>query len=656
MRRTGPALALLLLVGCATTAPPPAGPPQRRDGALLSEGLPELPAALVADVARYQERGSATFLDWTADGALLVALRDGTASRLHLVAAPGAAPQPLADADAPVDDARWNPDPARPGLIFVRDADGDERFQLHHYDARRATLRMLGAGGSRDSDPLWSNRGDRYAFSSNRRDGINTEVWIGALDGAEPALALRSAGAWRALDWRGDDGALLVQELVSVGESRLYLLELASGALRQLLPSERPVAYGEAAFAPDDRGLLFVADDGGEFRALRHLDLASGALRTLSGPLPWDVEGFRLSPDGRWLAWSANQDGASRLHLHDLRADRAHPGPTLPEGAITGFGFSRDSRQLGLSLATGAAPSDAWSWSLAGGALRRWTASRLAGVAPALLVAPRTVRYPTFDAIDGAPRQIPALVYAPPGAGPAPVLVLLHGGPEAQSRPSYSGLVQYLVAELGCAVVLPNVRGSTGYGRGFVALDDRQRREDAVADVGALLAWLATQPGFDAARVAVAGGSYGGYLALAALARYPERLVGGVDVAGITDFVSFLVNTELGRRAQRREEYGDERDPFMRAILERISPLRHAQRIVDPVLVVQGRNDPRVPVGESAALVTKLRARGGTVWYLLADDEGHGFRKPANVAVQNAATVAFLREAFGLSDAATTPR
>jgi dipeptidyl aminopeptidase/acylaminoacyl peptidase len=224
------------------------------------------------------------------------------------------------------------------------------------------------------------------------------------------------------------------------------------------------------------------------------------------------------------------------------------------------------------------------------------------------------------------------------------VVIDIHGGPEAQYRPGWDPFIQFLVNELGYTVIGPNVRGSTGFGKTFMALDNGTLREDAVRDIGSLLVWIGVQPAFDHERVSVMGGSYGGYMTLAALISYGERLKGGIDVFGISNFVTFLRNTSGYRRDLRRAEYGDERDNNMRVFLDRISPLTNAKRIKRPLLVVAGLNDPRVPASESEQLVWQVRAAGGEVWYLAAKDEGHGFRKKANRDVYLQTAASFLEK------------
>jgi dipeptidyl aminopeptidase/acylaminoacyl peptidase len=302
----------------------------------------------------------------------------------------------------------------------------------------------------------------------------------------------------------------------------------------------------------------------------------------------------------------------------------------LPAGIVSGLRFDRTGGRLGMTIESAQSPRDVWVLDLARGEAARWTASERGPIDPAKLVPAELVRYPTWDRAQGAARRIPAFVYRPRGPGPHPVVIDIHGGPEGQSRPGYSAWTQYLVNEMGYAVVQPNVRGSTGYGRSFTMLDNGRLREDSVRDIGALLAWIAAQPDLDRERVVVSGGSYGGYMVLASMVAFGDRLRGGIDIVGISNFVTFLTNTAAYRRDLRRVEYGDERDPSMRAFLQRISPLTRADAIRKPLLVVQGLNDPRVPASESEQMVARVRANGTEVWYVAARDEGHGFRKKSN--------------------------
>jgi len=388
---------------------------------------------------------------------------------------------------------------------------------------------------------------------------------------------------------------------------------------------------------------LYISTRFGEVNQLAYRAWNDPAPRLLTADIPWNVDGAALSDDRRRMAFTVNEDGWNTLYLLDTRSLRFRKVEGLPKGLVGSMRFSPDGRRLALTLNTARTPSDAHVLELGRGALRygelvRWTESEVGGLDTARFVEPELIRYPTLDG-----RDIPAFVYQPEGKGPWPVLVYIHGGPEGQYRPGFSGTFQMWVSKLGVAVVAPNVRGSNGYGRDYVNLDNGYQREDSVKDIGALLDWIATRPDLDASRVAVYGGSYGGYMVLACATHYSARLRAAIDLVGISNFVTFLENTQPYRQDLRRVEYGDERDPRMRAFLERISPNNHVQKITIPMLVVQGQNDPRVPVTESEQIVKALRAGGKAVWYMNALNEGHGYRKKENRDVMDQAVVMFLR-------------
>jgi dipeptidyl aminopeptidase/acylaminoacyl peptidase len=381
-----------------------------------------------------------------------------------------------------------------------------------------------------------------------------------------------------------------------------------------------------------------------EFQTLRFHDPRAGAPTLLSGDIAWDVRDVRVADDGRHLAFVTNEDGIGRLHVLALPGHAPVALPELPVGTIGGMDFSPDGGKLALTLNTATSPSDVYVIDLAASALVRWTRSEVGGLDPDTFVAPTLVRYPTFDEVDGERRTIPAFYYRPksvPAGGKLPVVIQIHGGPESQALPVFNPTAQYLASEMGVALLVPNVRGSRGYGKTWLGLDNADKREDSVKDIGALLDWIARQPGLDAGRVGVMGGSYGGYMVLASMMRYPERIRAGIDVVGISHFGTFLKNTEAYRSDLRRAEYGDERDPEMRAVFDRISPLNHAGRITAPLFVAQGRNDPRVPYTEAEQIVGAVRANGQPVWYLLFKDEGHGFAKKANSDYFGAAAMLF---------------
>lgn len=599
-------------------------------GTLVLDGVPPHSPRVADSLGGWLAGRGASFRDFLPDGSLLVTTRFGDIEQVHRVRAPQAAREQLTFESDPVTGVIANPAAGTPGFVFARDRGGNENAQLYWWDERARTSRLLTDGRSRHGGAVWSHDGRRLAFHGNGRDGNRQDVYVvEPLAGTPPRLLLASQGqTWQPLDWSADGQRLLLLDYVSVTEARLAIVHVDTGVLTPL-PLPRS-AIGGARFAADGRGVWLAADLGGEFQQLRYFDLDAGRISTLGGQPDWDIEEFEVSTDGRWIAYVANVDGESRLFLHDLGAAQTRAIDTLPRGLIGGLRFDATGTRLGMTLESSRAPRDAWVYDLASDRATRWTESEIGPIDRDRLVEASLIRYPTWDRVGREPRRIPAWLHRPTGPGPHPVVIDIHGGPEGQSRPGFNPFLQYLVNELGYAVIQPNVRGSVGYGRTFTLLDNGRLREDSVRDIGALLVWIAAQPSLDAQRVVVMGGSYGGYMVLASLIAFGDRLRGGIDVVGISHFVTFLENTSGYRRDLRRVEYGDERDPSMRAFLERISPLTRAKAIRRPLLVVQGLNDPRVPASESEQIVRTVRSNGGEVWYLAATDEGHGFRKKGN--------------------------
>jgi dipeptidyl aminopeptidase/acylaminoacyl peptidase len=660
---------LWLLVTALLAATAAANPVQRLErGNLVMEDIPDVPAPLAAKLQRYLEYRQAGFRDWTPDGAILVGTRSGNVEQIHLVEQPLGPKRQLTFFDEPITSALHSPRGVRAGFAFLMDSGGDENAQIFFQPLTRGqpgTARQLTFGDALNGGIVWSNDGKRFAFFSNVRQQAFYDVYIMDPTHADaPRRIIESGGqAWYPLDWSPDDSKLLLWNYVSVNESTLHVADLATGNRLQLDPSAQRVGIRSARFSRDGKGVYLVSDRGSEFKQLRYVALDSGAARTISDHIRWDVEEFDLSDNGRYLAYVTNEDGISRLNLVDLVGQRDLPAPTPGSGTISNIRFDPASRRVAFSFEASREPRDVYVYDVPAAQLTRWTHSDVDGLDPSLFVEAKLIRYPTFDSIveqrmlmpgfalpestRPRPREIPAFVYepvrgGPAGDGPYPVLISIHGGPETQYRPGFDAFIQFVVNELGYAVIAPNVRGSNGYGKSFLDLDNGFRREDAVKDIGALLDWIRKQPNLDRHRVAVMGGSYGGYMVLASLVEFGERLRGGVNTVGISNYLTFLANTSEYRRDLRRAEYGDERDPRMRDFLASISPLTHAHRINKPLLVVQGLNDPRVPASESEQLVARVRANGGRVWYLMARDEGHGFRKKHNRDVYWQTVASFL--------------
>jgi len=638
---------LLAVVMALALASANAAPERVERGSLVLENLPAIPGEITERLEQYQNTRAASFGSWLHDGSMLISTRFADTNQVHRVRKPLGGRQQLTFFQEPVNSASVSPDPALRGFIYGRDSGGNEFFQLYWFDLDSGESRLLTDGRSRNTGPVWSNAGDRFAYASTRRDGRNYDIYIAAPGGNHDThrLALEGQGLWVPLDWSPDDSRLMVINYRSITDAEVHIVDLESGTVQQLNPQDEPVGYAGAAGGAFDRtgkGVYLVHDHGSEFKQLHHYDLSTGRSKPLSAHIPWDVTSFTMPRDRKTLAFVINAGGMDELHLLDLERERALPAPELPVGLIGGLGFSPDGSALALVLNTPQSPSDVHVYGLGRRELVRWTQSEVGGLDTARFPVPDLVSFESFDGL-----EVPAWVYRPATAGPHPVIVQIHGGPESQSRPAFNSLYAYWVNELGAAVVSPNVRGSAGYGKSYLQLDNGMLRENSVRDIGALLDWIAAQPDLDQERVIVYGGSYGGYMVLASLVHYDARLLGGVSIVGISNFVTFLENTEAYRRDLRRAEYGDERDPAMRALLENISPLNNAAKISSPLFVAQGFNDPRVPYTESEQIVREVRGRGGEVWYLLAMDEGHGFAKKPNRDYFQAATVMFLRELFG---------
>ena len=626
---------LLLLIAPLSAGAPAFAVSRVERGNLTYENIPQAPANLAEKLDGYLNARQATPLGWSPKGQLLIATRFADVDQLHLVEAPGGARRQLTFQREPITEAAFSPDSVRNAYVYLKDSGGNENAQLYYQRLGEGTATMLTDGKSVNGAPLWSNSGREVAFFSTARDGHSYDISIvDPESGTLPRLAVAGDGsgaAWSVLDWSPDDSKLLVLKEVSVSEGYLYVVDLGSGQKREVEPSPTKVGIVNAKFTRDGQGVYLISDRDAEFARLRYINLFTSDKTVISGHIPWDIESLAISRDGHYLAYVSNQAGAGKLNLLDLHTHQDLTPPRMQAaGIISSLHFDADGKRLAFAFAAANQPRDAYVLDVAENRLEPWTRSEAGAVDLAKFVLPRLVEFPTFDRVDGKARQVPAYVYEPVVPGPHPVLISLHGGPESQFRPGFDPWIQYVVNELGFAVVAPNVRGSSGYGKTYMALDNGILREDAVKDVGAMLVWIALHKEFDAKHVVVAGGSYGGYLSLATMVNYSDRLRGGVDVSGIADFVSFLTNTAPYRQNQRRAEYGDERDLDMRSFLRRISPLTNADRITRPLLVVHGKNDPRVPLSEAEQIVNKLRAKNGEVWYLLAADEGHGYRKKQN--------------------------
>ena len=635
------AAALALAVPAAAQQTQPVITPNEN---LVVDGVPAIPASLAAEVRRYTESRSASFVDWhPTRREMLISTRFGSTAQIHRVAMPMGARTQLTFFDEPIGGASYEPHTGR-YFIYSRDVGGNEFGQIYRYDVADGRSTLLTDGGrSQNGGWQWSREGDRIAYNSTRRNGADRDIYV--MDPANPrsdrmVLQLQGGG-WAVEDWAPGGRRLLLSEYLSVNQSNLYLLDLATGQRTQINDPSDTVSYQGGRFTADGRSIVTTSDAGSEFLRLVRIDLATRRATPLATGTAWDVEGFELSPDGRTVAFITNEAGISKLRLLDLATGRSRAVAGVPAGVIGSLGWRQDSRELAFTIGSARSTADVYALNAATGAVTRWTESELGGLVASEISEPSLIRWPSFDG-----REITGFYYRPPArfTGKRPVIINIHGGPEGQARPGFQGRGNYFLNELGVAMIVPNVRGSTGYGKTFVKLDNGMKRYDSVRDIGALLDWIARQPDLDASRVMVTGGSYGGFMTLAVATTYNDRICCSLDVVGISNFNTFLKNTEAYRRDLRRAEYGDERQPEMAAFFERTAPLNNAGNITRPLFVVQGGNDPRVPHTEAEQMVARVKQNGSPVWYLMAKDEGHGFRKKANADFQFYATTVFVRD------------
>jgi dipeptidyl aminopeptidase/acylaminoacyl peptidase len=621
---------------------------------IRAEGVPPVPAAVRQALNRYQNIRSASFQDWSADGSgMYIITRFADVPQVHFVARSGGARTQLTFVPERVLSVAARPKHGQ--FLYVVDEGGAENSQFFLQEKFGGEPRRITDGKSRNSAPKWSPSGEFLAWSSNARNGRDMDLYIAAPSDPHFVRLLKEvSGQWSVAAWSPDETRIAAVEYISINESYIHIIEVTTGKTETLTPrpsdpkAERMFA-GDAKWSNDGKAIYYLTDNGSEFRRLVRHDLEPGKETVLTNHIPWDVAEFDLRVDDLVIALVANENGTGKIHVihpptgRELAVDRSQE---WPGGEYNNLRFCPGNDELAYTFSSAQSVADAYSIADVGQpkdapAPLRWTNSETGGLDPRTFAEPALIEYSSFDGL-----KVPAFVYRPSlrkFPGPRPVLIDIHGGPEGQFRPAFLGRLNYWMSEMGIVVIFPNVRGSSGYGKTYLKLDNGMKREDSVKDIGALLDWIAGQPDLDKSRVGVTGGSYGGFMSLAVQTAYNDRIKAGIDIVGISNFVTFLKNTQGYRRDLRRAEYGDERDPAMQSFLERVSPLARAHMIHTPILVVQGQNDPRVPISEAAQMVAALKKNGVPLWYVVGTNEGHGFAKKGNQDYLQAVEVMFLR-------------
>ncbi len=613
------------------------------------KGVPDVPQDLASKVDRYGQYRTARFAAWHPDRLeMLVLTRFANTTQVHQVSNAGARreqwtffPEPVLDVSA------WHKKGDQEFFTFLMDAGGDEFYQIYSYDPLARQTSLLTDGRKRNGGGVYSDASRLLAYSRVDADskGALTEIrTVDPLDPTTDRLVKKvRGGGWRPSDWSSDGERLLVSEYRSINDSRIWQVDVKSGNAKRISPTGDPgnkssewVAHGYGKYARKNNGIYFASDEDSEFRQLVHIE--ADTRRTITQSV-WDVESVDVSPDGKLVAYVTNDAGRSSLHIIDSTTGDAIPMPPIPAGVISSTGWHNNGRHFAFSLSSASVPGDVFVFEVDGG-LERWTYSE-SDVDTSGFPEPELVKWKSFD-----DRKITGFLYRPPArfTGKRPVIINIHGGPESQSRPRYLGRMNYFLNELGMAIVFPNVRGSRGYGKSYLKLDNGLLREGTHRDISALIDWIESRDNLDADRILVRGGSYGGYMTLSAAYRFSDRITCAIDIVGISNLRTFLENTQGYRRELRRAEYGDERTAKLRKWMDETSALQNANKIRKPMLVLQGANDPRVPKSESDQIVAALEKTGTPIWYVVFEDEGHGFRKKTNADYAFYCTVLFAQK------------
>ena len=635
---------LLVIVGIPT---PPA---------ITTENVGRIPWKWVWRLGSTVQQFSTTtkFQAWVPYGRQMI-ISTGTNQKIHRLQAPGASPEIQEGVPDRASYILFPRDSSHHFLVYTLDEGGSELYRLYGYDQNTRTTITLTQEPARSYLCCFDPPGERIAYSSTRRNGKDFDLYLmNPSDPTTEELVYQADGGFFPFSWSPDGRYLAVTQTLSHSFERLYLFDVENRVMRRLFSEwGDSVSFTAPRWSSGGQSLFFASDYGTQFEQLRRYDLTTGHTALLSKSIPWDVTDLDLTPDGTRVVFQVNENGLPALYLlnlSDTTMDRVNNAPPGYLGRPWQSIYVHPWRnEIAINVQSASGMSSIYSYQVD---TKQWTRWTQFDQPETTLPEVELIQYPTFDSVQGAPRLIPAFLFRTDStyAGPRPVIISIHGGPAMQASPTLDPMV-HLMRQYGVIIIAPNVRGSSGYGKDYLLLDNERRREDAVWDIGTLLDWIARQPEMDADRIALVGGSYGGYMVLASLIHYSDRLRCGCDLFGISNFTAFLEASQEHHLAYaQRAEFGDERDPAMRAFLDSISPLNHANRINVPLLIFQGANDIRVKPEESRQMVARIQEQGGTVHYIEAADEGHGITRPLNLLYLGAAGMDLLEDCLLKAD------
>jgi dipeptidyl aminopeptidase/acylaminoacyl peptidase len=612
---------------------------------LITQNIAEIPSELASQVKKYSESRGATLAEiHPTKNDIIINTRFGSTSQLHRVSQAMGARKQITFFDEPVSGVSYEPTKGE-YLIYSKDIGGNEFGQLFKLDLKTLQSTLLTDGGkSQNGGVTWLEDGKGFYYSSTKRNGGDRDIYY--MDPNNPSsnkLILEvKGGGWGIQDISKDNKHLLVGEGISANESHLWSLDLETGKLTEISDRKsKNIVQTNAEYSNTEDEIWYVTDRDNEFERLATLNLKTKKTTYHTSKIPWNVERYSLSEDKKTIVFITNEAGINKMYLMNTGDKSYSEVKNIPIGLIGGAAFTKDNQSIFFVQSTAQSAADVYKLNLKSEKMEQWTASELGEMQQSDMSTPKFIEWKSFDNLTISGFLYPATSKF---TGKRPVLIMIHGGPEGQSLASFLGSNNYFTNEMGVSIIYPNVRGSSGFGKTYLAKDNGFLREDSVKDIGALLDWIALQPDLDKDKIMIMGGSYGGYMSLATAYHYADKLKCSVDVVGISNFNTFLKNTEEYRRDLRRVEYGDEREEKMAAFFEKMAPLNNTDKIKKPMFIIQGKNDPRVPVTEAIQMRDKLKAQGNTVWYLEAKDEGHGFKKKANIDYQRLAVIRFMQE------------